>query len=39
MALHRSFLMLGGSGFDILSLIKGGLEVVNINYVFKQIKS
>lgn len=33
---HRSFLVLGGGAADIVSLIKGGLEISNCNYVFQQ---
>ncbi len=33
---HRSFLMLGGGATDIISLIKGGYEVVDCNFSFQQ---
>lgn len=33
---HRSFLLLGGGATDILSLIKGGLEVSNCHFSFEQ---
>jgi len=33
---HRSFLVLGGGAADIVSLIKGGLEISNCNFSFVQ---
>lgn len=33
---HRSFLVLGGGAADIVSLVKGGLEVLSYNFAFKQ---
>lgn len=33
---HRSFLVLGGGAADIVSLIKGGMEISNCNYAFQQ---
>lgn len=33
---HRSFLVLGGGAADILSLIKGGYEILNCNFSFEQ---
>jgi len=32
----RSFLILGSESSDILSLLKGGLEISNLNYSFRQ---
>lgn len=33
---HRSFLVLGGGAADIVSLIKGGHEILNCNFSFQQ---
>ncbi|HCO66305.1 MAG TPA: type VI secretion system needle protein Hcp [Dysgonomonas sp.] len=33
---HRSFLVLGGDAADILSLVKGGLEILDCNFSFQQ---
>lgn len=33
---HRAFLVLGGGAADIVSLIKGGLEISNCNFSFQQ---
>ncbi|MDR2145896.1 MAG: type VI secretion system needle protein Hcp [Tannerella sp.] len=33
---HRSFLIFGGGTADILSLIKGGYEILNFRFRFKQ---
>jgi hypothetical protein len=33
---HRSFLVIGGGGADIMSLIKGGLEVSRFSFSFEQ---
>jgi len=33
---HRSFLVLGGGAADILSLIKGGYEILDCTYSFHQ---
>jgi hypothetical protein len=33
---HRSFLVLGGDASDIVSLIKGGLEISEFNFSFQQ---
>lgn len=33
---HRSFLMLGDGATDILSLIKGGYEILDCNFSFQQ---
>ncbi len=33
---HRSFLVLGGEAADIVSLVKGGLEILSYNFAFKQ---
>jgi len=33
---HRSFLVLGGGAADIISLIKGGLEISEFNFSFQQ---
>lgn len=33
---HRSFLVLGGGAADILSLVKGGLEILSYNFSFRQ---
>lgn len=33
---HRSFLVLGGDAADIVSLVKGGLEVLSYNFSFRQ---
>ena len=33
---HRSFLVLGGGAADILSLVKGGLEILSYNFAFRQ---
>lgn len=33
---NRSFLVLGGGAADIVSLIKGGLEILDCNFLFQQ---
>lgn len=33
---HKSFLVLGGSAGDILSLVKGGYEILDCNFSFQQ---
>lgn len=33
---HRSFLVLGGGAADIVSLVKGGLEILTYDFVFQQ---
>jgi len=33
---HRSFLVLGGGAADIVSLVKGGLEISNCTFSFQQ---
>lgn len=33
---HRSFLVLGGGAADIVSLVKGGLEILDCNFSFRQ---
>ena len=33
---HRSFLVIGGGAADIVSLIKGGLEILSYKFSFQQ---
>ena len=33
---HRSFLVIGGGAADILSLVKGGYEILDCNFAFEQ---
>jgi len=33
---HRSFLVIGGGAADIMSLIKGGHEILDCNFAFEQ---
>jgi hypothetical protein len=33
---NRAFLVLGGGAADIVSLVKGGLEILNYDFVFQQ---